>query len=132
MFALIFSLAVATQTHSPTVPVELPGVTVVGGYFDYLLRVDLRGTDAASDLVVSVDPAMNCGDARFDRTPGPYRQCWLRGRRGAPILLTAQHEGVFGRDWTVDWTGCEPVDDGRSCSAAIAGTMQVGATFRAM
>ena len=58
---------------------------------------------------------------------------WFEVRgRGEPILLTAQHEGVFGRDWTVEWSGCEPVDDGRSCSAAIAGSMQVGATFRSM
>lgn len=132
MFAFIFSLAVAAQAHQPTPPVELPGVTVVGGHYDYLLRVDLSGTDAASDLVVSVDPAMNCGDERFSREPGPWRQCWLRGQRGSPILLTAQHDGVYGRDWTVEWSGCEPIDDGRSCSAAIAGTMQVGATFRAM
>ena len=132
MFALIFSLAVATQTHGPVIESELPEVTVVGQHMDYRLRVALAGADAASDLVVSADPGMHCGDARFDRTPGPYRQCWLRGRRGEPILLTAQHEGVFGRDWTVEWTGCQPVDDGRSCSAAIAGAMEVGATFRPM
>lgn len=132
MFAFIVSLAALTQTQGPMIPTELPGVTVTGGYFDYRLQVNLSGADAPSDLIVSLDPGMNCGDVRFERTPGPYRQCWLRGRRGEPILLTAQHEGVFGRDWTVEWTGCEPVDEGRSCSAAIAGTMQVGATFRAL
>ena len=132
MFALFFSLAALTQTQGPTIPVELPGVTVRGGFSDYRLQVNLSGADDPSDLIVSLDPGMNCGDTRFERTPGPYRQCWLRGRRGEPILLTAQHEGVFGRDWTVDWTGCEPIGDGRSCSAAIAGTMQVGATFRSL
>lgn len=130
MIALLFSLMAAGQAVGPTAPTELPGVTVVGGEFEYLLRVELAGARAATDLVVSTDPAMNCGAAGFEVTPGPWRQCWLRGERGAPILLTAQRQGVYGRDWAVDWTGCEPVDDGRSCTAAIAGTMHVGATFR--
>lgn len=129
MIALVLSLAVAAQDAPP---VELPGVTVMGDHFDYRLEVALSGAGAASDLVTSSDPGMYCGDTRFDRTPGPWRQCWLRGRRGAPIVLTAQRDGVFGQDWTVEWSGCEPIDDGRRCSAPITGTMQVAATFRAL
>lgn len=132
MFALIFSVAALSQPQVEVEPVELPGVTVVGGHYEYLLQVSLSGTDSADDMVVSGDPAMNCGDARFDRTPGPWRQCWLRGRRDLPVVLTAQSDGVYGRDWRVDWTGCEPIGDGRACSAPLAGEMQVGATFRAM
>lgn len=131
MIALVLSSLLAAGAQDPG-PVELPGVTVVGDGYDYLLEVDLVGAAAAADLVVSADPPMYCGGEAFSRTPGPWRQCWLRGRRGSPIVLTAQREGVFGRDWSVAWTGCEPIGDGSRCSAPITGTMRVGATFRAM
>jgi hypothetical protein len=132
MLFSVLSLALISQQPELPPADELPAITVRGYYMDYRLRVGLSGAEAATDLIVSADPGMNCGDARFDRTPGPYRQCWLRGRRNAPILLTAQRQGEFGRDWTVDWTGCEPLDAGRSCAVAIGGEMSVGATFRAL
>lgn len=132
MLALALSAALVGHIDDPVAPTRVADVIVVGSYFDYRLRVNLAGADSASDLVVSADPAMNCGDQRFDTTPGPYRQCWLRGRRNTPIILTAQQTGVFGRDWTVDWIGCQPLDDGRSCTVAISGEMEVGATFRAL
>ncbi|MBN8553718.1 MAG: hypothetical protein J0L52_12585 [Caulobacterales bacterium] len=131
---LLFLLSLALADSQPELPPadELPAITVRGQYIDYRLRVGLQGAEAATDLIVSADPAMNCGDVRFDRTPGPYRQCWLRGRRNASIRLLAHREGEFGRDWTVDWTGCEPRDGGRSCEVAISSEILVGATFRTL
>lgn len=132
MLLLALSLSLLVQQPAAAPEEELPAISVRGNYLDYRLRVSLAGADTPSDLIVSADPGMNCGDPRFDRSPGPYRQCWLRGRRNTAILLTAQGDGVFGRDWTVDWTGCEPTADGRSCAVAIAGEMVVGATFRSL
>ena len=127
---IILTLMAALQISGPDVDVTaLPDITVVSQPIDYRLRVQLAGADEASDLVVSADPGMFCGDPRFDETPGPFRQCWLRGHRNEPIVLTAQHTGEFGRDWSVVWTGCEPQPDGRSCSATLASEMEIGATF---
>ncbi|WP_296819763.1 hypothetical protein [Brevundimonas sp.] len=127
---LATTLLLASGQADPGGVTVVDGVEVIGDPMDYRLRVTLAGADRAGAMVLSSDPAMWCGDARFNNTPGPFRQCWLRGFRGEPIVLTAQNEGQFGRDWTVEWTGCQPLADGRSCSAEIAGEMQVGATFR--
>lgn len=128
---MLIALLLALQSFPPDPEItELPGVTVVARPLDFRLRVQVSGATAPADLVVSADPAMYCGDPQFNYSPGPHRQCWLRGRRGAPIVLTAQHDGEFGRDWTVAWTGCEPQADGRSCAVPISGEMEVGAAFQ--
>lgn len=128
--AVFAALLLQSAVDERTVATVVAGVEIVGDPMDYRLRVTLSGADKPEALIRSSDPPMWCGDARFDRAPGPYRQCWLRGHRGAPIILTAQNQGEFGRDWAVDWSGCRPLDGGRSCSAEIAGEMQVAATFR--
>lgn len=127
---LATTLLLASGQSDPSGITVVDGVDVIGDAMDYRLGVTLAGADQATAMILSNDPPMWCGDARFNGTPGPFRQCWLRGHRGEPIVLTAQHDGQFGRDWTVDWTGCQPLADGRSCSAEIAGSMEVGATFR--
>lgn len=124
-------LALSLIQVQQTAPTVVEGVVIAAG-LDYRLRVEPVGADTASTMVLSQDPPMFCSDARFQSTPGPARQCWLRGRRGDPIVLTAQHDGVYGRDWAIDWTGCQPQGDGRSCAVDIAGEMRVGATFRSL
>lgn len=128
---VLFSLLIG-QPAPTDVPDELPGVTVIGHAFDYRLGVNLTGAEGPADLIVSQAPAMTCGDPRFDRTPGPSRQCWLRVAHDVPVVLTAQRSGTFGRDWTIDWSGCVPQGDGRSCVVSIDRSTDVGAIFRTL
>jgi hypothetical protein len=44
-------------------------------------------------------------------------------------MLTAQGKGVFGRDWTVTWSGCETVAGGPACILTPSGEAVVAAVF---
>lgn len=105
-------------------------VVVEGAYAEFRLVTDIGGELATDTLVVSSAPPMHCSGAAFQYAPGPARQCWLRARVNTPVRLEATARGRFGPDWTVEWTGCAPVGDGRACEITVTGEARVGAVFR--
>ena len=46
-----------------------------------------------------------------------------------PIILTAQSNGRYGADWSVQWVGCEPIANGAACTLNAADESQVAALF---
>lgn len=77
----------------------------------------------------SAPVGIRCGGALFQYMNIENRQCWLWVRRNQPVMLTAQGKGVFGRDWTVSWAGCEPVAGGPACMLTPSGEAVVAAVF---
>lgn len=109
---------------------EVTGVTVTGRAADRLLSVTVGG-DVRRDSVVSSAPlGMNCGGVTFQFLQGPYRQSWLRIRRGQEAVLTAGDDGAYGREWVIEWVGCEPRAGGPACVVRMDEDRQVGAVFR--
>ena len=131
MSAVLVAAAVLAQT--PVVPpstTTVDEVVVDGSYAEFRLGIDIGGPLAADTLVVSASPPMYCSGAEFQYEPGPARQCWLRARVNTTVRLEATARGRFGDAWTVDWSGCEPVDGGRACEITMVRESRVGAVFR--
>lgn len=109
---------------------ELAGVTVTGRAADRLLSVTVGGDVRQNSVVSSAPLGMNCGGVTFQFLRGPYRQCWLRIRRGQEAVLTAGDDGAYGRDWIVEWVGCEARAGGPACITRMDEDRQVAAVFR--
>lgn len=132
MSAVLLAAVLLSQTPAAAQPTitTVEEVVVEGAYAEFRLGVDISGPLAADTLVVSAAPPMYCSGAAFQYAPGPARQCWLRARVNTTVRLEATARGRFGDAWTVDWSGCEPVDGGRACEIVIERESRIGATFR--
>jgi hypothetical protein len=108
--------------------VEVDSLTVIASA-DVRLTIALGGDVAPDQVVTSAPVGIRCGGAMFQYTTSENRLCWLWVRRNQPVMLTAQGKGVFGRDWTVTWSGCEPVAGGPACILTPAGEAVVAAVF---
>lgn len=109
-------------------PTEVDSLTVFAS-LDVRLTVAIGGDVSVDQIVSSAPVGIRCGGAMFQYTNLENRQCWLWVRRNQPVILTAQGKGVYGRDWTVVWSGCEPVAGGPACTLTPSGEAVVAAVF---
>jgi hypothetical protein len=119
--------ALAATASQPT---DVEGITVFAST-DVRLTIALGGDVTPEQVVTSAPVGIRCGGALFQYMNIENRQCWLWVRRNQPVMLTAQGKGEFGRDWTVTWSGCEPVAGGPACRLTPAGETVVAAVFSA-
>jgi hypothetical protein len=120
-------IATAAAAAVPA-PTDIDSVTVVADT-DVRLSVAIGG-DVAEDTFVSSAPVgLICGGAQYQYMTRENRQCWLRVRRKSPIILTAQANGRYGTDWSVQWVGCEPIANGAACTLSARDEAQVAALF---
>jgi hypothetical protein len=122
---LISGAALAAPASQPT---DVDSITVFAST-DVRLTIALGGDVTPEQVVTSAPVGIRCGGALFQYMNIENRQCWLWVRRNQPVMLTAQGKGVFGRDWTVAWSGCEPVAGGPACRLTPAGETVVAAVF---
>lgn len=104
------------------------GVTVLAAT-DVRLTAVVGGDITAGAYVASAPVGLRCGGAAHEYTTRENRQCWLWVRRNSEVLLTAQAEGRYGVDWTIQWVGCEPLANGTVCALKSAVETQVAAVF---
>lgn len=149
LLSLLLHLSVVAQAQAQTPPsaseaapltrnapqveagsTEVEGVTVRAAPADRLLSVTVGGDVRQNSVVSSAPLGMNCGGVTFQYLRGPYRQCWLRVRRGQDAVLTAGDDGAYGRDWIVEWVGCEPRAGGPACTVTMSEDRQIAAVFR--
>lgn len=97
---------------------------------DRLLSVAVSGDADVDTLVASVPRGVYCSALAYQYARGPIRLCWLRARRKTEVLLRALAPGAFGRDWTVQWSGCEPMPDPSWCRVRLDDARKVAAVFR--
>lgn len=117
------------ETAAPSAsPTDLEGIVIVADT-DVRVSIAVAGDLGESTFVTSAPPGMACGGARYQYMTRENRQCWLRMRRKAPLVLAAQSEGRYGVDWTVQWVGCEPVGNGAACTLNAQDESQVVALF---
>lgn len=107
---------------------DLEGVVIVAD-MDVRVLVAVGGDIAEDTYVASSPPGLACGGARYQYMTRENRQCWLRVRRKTPLILTAQANGRYGVDWTVQWIGCEPLGNGAACTLSAQAESQVTALF---
>lgn len=124
-FCLLASGAEAATATSPT---EVEGVVIVADT-DVRLSIAVGGDISENTFVASAPPGLACGGAHYQFLTRESRQCWLRVRRKTPVYLTAQNDGRYGVDWTVQWVGCEPVGNGAACTLNAQDEAQVVALF---
>jgi hypothetical protein len=104
------------------------GVTVVAD-LDVRMVMAIGGDVDANTYVASAPPGLACGGAQYQYMTQENRQCWLRIKRKAPVILTAQASGHYGSDWTVQWVGCQPIANGAACTLTAQDEVQVVALF---
>lgn len=109
-------------------PVDVDSLTVFAST-DVRVTVAIGGDVSVDQVVSSAPVGVRCGGAMFQYTNVENRQCWLWVRRNQPVILTAQGKGVYGRDWSVVWSGCEPVAGGPACTLTPSGEAVVAAVF---
>ena len=119
--------AVAAEPD-PRLATTVDGVTVVAD-MDVRIMVAVGGDIGADTYVASAPPGLTCGGAQYQYMTRENRQCWLRIKRKAPVILTAQADGHYGADWTVQWVGCQPIANGAACTVAAQDELQVAALF---
>lgn len=107
---------------------EVDSVTVFAPN-EVRLTVAIGGELAPGQVVTSAPIGMRCGGAEYQFTTRENRQCWLWVRRNQQVMLTAQGHGAYGTDWTVAWSGCEPVAGGPACKLTLGGETVVAAVF---
>lgn len=111
----------------PETPVD--DIEVIGRRVNPLLTVRVEGQESERFLIVSGE-GVRCGFQRFQYSDyGRPRLCWTRPDPGTPLAFTPNAEGQYGRDWTVEWSGCESVD-GAVCRVTGGNARTVTATFR--
>lgn len=115
-------------TAAPGPPTQVEGVVIVADA-DVRVVVAVGGDVADDTYVASAPPGLACGGAQYQYMTRENRQCWLRTRRRTPVILTAQANGHYGADWTVQWVGCEPVGNGAACTLTAQDETQVAALF---
>ena len=118
----------AAHAASASQPTDVEAVTVIAST-DVRLTVALGGEITVDQVVTSAPVGIRCGSALFEYMNSENRQCWLWVRRNQPVMLTAQGKGVYGRDWAVVWSGCEPVAGGPACLVTPSGEAVVAAVF---
>ena len=96
------------------------------------LRIDVSGDAGPKTVVVSTDVVgLNCGPDAYKWTPHENRQCWAWVQKNKTVRLGARGmNGAFGKDWSVTWTGCEVLDDGKACRIVLRDEATVGAVFK--
>lgn len=109
-------------------PVDVDSLTVFAST-DVRVTVAIGGDVSVDQVVSSAPVGVRCGGAMFQYTNVENRQCWLWVRRNQPVILTAQGKGVYGRDWSVVWSGCEPVGGGPACTLTPSSEAVVAAVF---
>lgn len=119
------ALAAPSEPRGAT---EVEGVVIVADT-DVRVVVAVGGDIAEDTYVASAPPGLACGGARYQYMTRENRQCWLRVRRKTPLILTAQANGRYGVDWTVQWIGCEPLGNGAACTLSAQAESQVAALF---
>ncbi len=120
--------AEAATAASPAPPTDVDGVVIVADT-TVRLSVAVGGDINDNTYVTSAPSGVNCGGAEYRYQTRENRQCWVRIRRRTPIILTAQNNGRFGVDWTVQWVGCEPIGNGAACTLSAQDESQVAALF---
>lgn len=131
MVALIVCLAAGAALAEPADPnavATVEGMTIVAD-LDVRLSVVVGGDVAADTYVGSAPGGLACGGTEFQYQSRQNRQCWLRIRRKSPVILTAQAQGRYGQDWTVEWVGCEPIANGAACRLQAQDETLVAALF---
>jgi len=123
--ALLLGTGSASAAQAPT---DVDGITVYAAT-DVRLTLAIGGEITPGQVVTSAPVGMNCGGAEYRYSTRENRQCWLWVRRNQPVILTAQGEGAYGRDWTVVWSGCEPVAGGPACLLTPKQEAVVAAVF---
>lgn len=125
LWLLATGAALAAPVAAPT---DLDGVVVVAD-IDVRLSVAVGGDVNENTFVASAPAGLTCGGVQYQYMSRENRQCWLRSRRKTPIILTAQNNGHYGVDWTVQWVGCEPIGNGAACALNAQDESQVVALF---
>ena len=125
LWLLVAGAALAAPVAAPT---DLDGVVVVAD-IDVRLSVAVGGDVNENTFVASAPAGLTCGGVQYQYMSRENRQCWLRSRRKTPIILTAQNNGHYGVDWTVQWVGCEPIGNGAACALNAQDESQVVALF---
>jgi hypothetical protein len=99
------------------------GVTITGSR-DWRLIVEVEGAQSPEWLVSSRPvTGISCGDPRWSYHPHQSpRLCWLRRAPGTEVVLNAM---APTGGWRIEWTGCEPFGDGRSCRLTLTEADQV-------
>ncbi len=110
------------------VATTVDGVTVVAD-LDVRLVVAVGGDIGENTYVASAPPGLACGGVQYQYMTQSNRQCWLRIKRRTPVILTAQANGRYGVDWSVQWVGCEPIATGAACTITAQGEAQIVALF---
>lgn len=118
----------ASQAAPAAAPTDVDGVVVVAD-IDVRLSVAVGGDVDENTFVASAPAGLTCGGVQYQYMTREDRQCWLRSRRKTPIILTAQNNGHYGVDWTVQWVGCEPIGNGAACALSAQDESQVVALF---
>lgn len=113
---------------TPGLPTEVEGVVIVADT-DVRVVVAVGGDIGETTYVASAPPGLACGGAQYQYMSRENRQCWLRVRRKTPLILTAQADGHYGVDWTVQWVGCAPIGNGAACTLSAQDESQVAALF---
>ncbi len=109
-------------------PTEVDSVVIFADT-DVRVMVAVGGDVGENTYVASAPPGMACGGAQYQYMTRESRQCWLRVRRKTPLVLTAQNNGHYGVDWSVQWVGCEPIGNGAACTLTAQNEAQVVALF---
>ncbi len=118
----------ALAATADPVATTVDGVTVVAD-LDVRLVVAVGGDIGENTYVASAPPGLACGGVQYQYMTQSNRQCWLRIKRRTPVILTAQANGRYGVDWSVQWVGCEPIANGAACTITAQGEAQVVALF---
>jgi hypothetical protein len=127
---ILAGAASAAEAAPPEAATEVREVTVTGVRTDWLLSFVISGDVDAKTFVASAPLGINCGGPAYQYQTNPIRKCWLRILPGRTVLLGATAPGRFGTDWTVEWTGCKPVNDGSMCEIVMSEDASAGATFK--
>lgn len=98
-----------------------------------LVTVSVSGNVTEAAIIRSQPVGIRCGLDRYQYNyHAAPRLCWTRQRGGSTITLQAEGAEALGPNWRVEWTGCTPSADGRSCVLqAEHPDMPVRAVFRA-
>jgi len=115
----------ATPSGPPT---DVDGVVIVAD-IEVRLSVAVGGDVGENTYVASAPAGLTCGGVQYQYMTRENRQCWLRSRRKTPIILTAQNNGHYGVDWSVQWVGCEPIGNGAACTLNAQDESKVVALF---
>jgi len=120
--------AAQVRVDEKAAPNEVAAVEVTPS-MDVKLSVTVGGDVGARTFVSSAPAGMDCGGAAFRYSTSEVRQCWLWVRRGREAMLAATAEGLYGKDWTVAWSGCDPVANGAACRLTPRLDSNIAAVF---